>query len=453
VARAAKAPSSPTQILRDAAKSRAPVYLLVGEPSETEGIARRLIDVFVPEEKRSTNLETYEGRATPLATVLDSCRTVGLFGGGKVVWVREPGFLASGEKRSDIADALLTAWAADHRKQAADKLLLLAALAGWDQGELDATSFAALTKTKLKAFLGRDPGEGEGAILDAAKAAAQEAEMTVASHRDDGVLLEDFLESGAAGDTVLILTSTVADRRKRVFKTIDKRGVCAELTVARERSGAMTREAVEAIVDDVIASWGKTATPGARRAIAQRAGGAPGWLKAELEKLCLYVGDAEKIEEHDVAAIMRDLGESWVFDFTGALSQRDTVKALSLLRGLFAQGEPPLRLLAMISREIRILLAAREILSTSLARAWAPGTQYGRFRDQMLPGIPEEQKQMLGGMHPYVLYLALQNASRITAARLERALLELHDLDIAFKSSRTDPLIRMEAFVLGFARR
>ncbi len=439
-------------ILRDAAARRVPVYLLMGEPFQTEAMARRLIEVLVPADKRTVNLEIYEGRTTGLPQVIDSCRTVGLFGGGKVVWLREPTFFLSGDKRSDIADALFAAWGADRAKQAAEKLLVLAALSGWTQEDLERTSFASLNKTKSKALLGRELGTGEAQVLDAVAAQAREAGMSVASHKDESALLEEFLASGAAGDTVLIFTASTVDRRKRIFKEIEKLGICVDLAVERERSGALTREAVEAMIDEAVARWGKRLAPLARRAIAQRAGGDPGQLHAELEKVCLHAGDAAAIEESDVTAVMRDLGESWVFDFTGALAQRNIVKALSLLRGLIAQGEPPLRLLAMISREIRILLAAREILSTSLAKSWSSGTQFNRFRDQLLPLIPEDQKQLIAGMHPYVLYLALQNASRSKAANLERALVELHELDIAFKRSRTDPQIRLEAFVLGLAR-
>ncbi len=452
MAKPSNRPQGPAEIVRAANKTRAPVYLFVGEPFQTDDLARRLIEVLVPETDRAVSLEVFDGRTSPLPVILDSCRTVGLFGSGKVVWVREPAFFASSEKRGDIADALFAAWSADRRKQAADKLMVLAALAGWSQSNLEEATFAALAKAKTKAFLGRDPGDGEADELDAVKSAALEAEMTVASQKDDSALLEDFLTSGTAGDTVLILTTTVADRRKRVFKEISKLGVFADLKVERERSGAMTREVVERIIDEFMASREKSPSAGARRSITLRAGGDPGLLQGELEKVCLYAGDSQKIEEDDVRMVMRDLGESWVFDFTGALSQRNTVKALAQLRRLFAQGEPPLKLLAMISREVRILLAAREILSTSLARSWSSGMQFNRFRDQLLPTIPESQKQLVAGMHPYVLFLAMQNASRTSGARLEQALLELHDLDIAFKSSRTDPHIRMEAFVLNFAQ-
>ena len=47
-----------------------------------------------------------------------------------------------------------------------------------------------------------------------------------------------------------------------------------------------------------------------------------------------------------------------------------------------------------------------------------------------------------------MLYQCLQNASRTTAAVLQRAILALQELDVAFKSTPTDPRLRLEAFVL-----
>jgi len=445
--------ANPKAILRDAKKKPASVYLLTGEQDQCESLARELIEVLVPEKKRSVHLEVYEGRNTPLSTVLDSCRTLGLFGGGKVVWLREPAFLSSTEKRPEITDAMMSAWAAERRKQAAEKLLLLAALAGWSQQDLDSADFAKLPKTKAKSLLGRDMAGDDAAIVTAIQSYAAEAGLSVASQQDDGAMLESFLSSEAGGDSVLVLTASAADRRKRIFKQIQKAGVVAELKVDRERSGAMTREAVEQLIDDTLDRHGKRLGARGRQIVVKRAGPDPTQLKHELEKLCLYAGDDESISDDDTATLMRDLGESWIFDFTSALAQRNVTQSIALLRGLFAQGEPPLRLLAMMTREIRILLAAREILSTTLARSWNDRTTFNRFRDQLLPQIPDEQKQSIGGMHPYVLYLALQNASRTSMAKLRRALIELHELDIAFKSSRTDPQIRLEAFVIDLAGR
>ncbi|MGH7789938.1 MAG: hypothetical protein ACRERC_23930, partial [Candidatus Binatia bacterium] len=180
----------------------------------------------------------------------------------------------------------------------------------------------------------------------------------------------------------------------------------------------------------------------------QRAGTNLGPLASELEKLCLYVGDAPTVEEADVRASLRDLAESWIFDFTKALAQRQAAAAVAQLRALFAQGEHPLRLLAVIARELRLLLLAQDCLRGSLAGAWTPRTQYNAFRDRLLPTLSEDEKEALGPLHPFVLYQCLQNAGRIPGSTLQRSMLALQELDVLFKSTAADPRLRLEAFVL-----
>ena len=116
-------------LLAQAAAAPKSVYLFIGEPFQTEAAARALIDRLVPPEKRSFSLEQVDGRSTAIGPILDSLRTPSLFGGTKLIWVREPTLFLSGEKRGDIAEALFTALDEAHPLEAAEKLLVLAALA------------------------------------------------------------------------------------------------------------------------------------------------------------------------------------------------------------------------------------------------------------------------------------------------------------------------------------
>src|SRR5690242_2701258 len=100
-------PESPADAVLAAARTRpAPVYLLIGEPCDTEAVARGRIDLLVPPERRSFSLETYDGRGTPIGVILDSLRMPSLLVGTKVTWVREPTLFLSADKRGDIAEAL-----------------------------------------------------------------------------------------------------------------------------------------------------------------------------------------------------------------------------------------------------------------------------------------------------------------------------------------------------------
>ncbi|MBX3023965.1 DNA polymerase III subunit delta [bacterium] len=434
-----------------AAQRPLPVYLIIGEPFATEPVARALIDALVPPDKRSFSLEQYDGRSAPIGPILDSLRMPSLFGGTKLIWVREPTLFLSGEKRADVAEALFAAVEEERPLEAAEKLLVLAALAGWTQAELAAADWSAMSGSEQSALFGRRLDAGEAAVLDGLRALCAERGLTVSAFRDESGQLELYLASPSP-QTVLLFTASAADRRKRVVKTIQQGGAVLELAVQRERSGALSAESVDALIAGVVGGAGKRLTPGARQLLVRRAGSQAGVLAGELEKLCLYAGDAATIDEAAVRESVRDLAESWVFDFTKALAQRQAGAAVAQLRALFAQGEHPLRLLSLIARELRLLLLARDCLRGSLAGSWTPRTTYNTFRDRLLPTLDEDEKAALGGIHPFVLYQCLQNAGRVGGAHLRRAMLALQDLDIAFKSTPTDPRIRLEAFVLDFCR-
>jgi DNA polymerase-3 subunit delta len=441
------------EALLTAARERpAPIYLLVGEPFETEGLARSLIDVLVPAARRSFGLELYDGRTTAIGTVLDSLRTPSLLGGTKVIWVREPTLFLSGEKRGEVADALFAAADDERPLEAAEKLLTLTALAGWSQDQFAATDWRALEARDATALLGRSASAAERDVLERIAAVCRERGLGVAGYRDDSGQLEQFVAAGVPPNAVLIFTASAADRRKRIVKAIAEIGRLVELAVARERSGALAAESVDALIARIIGAAGKRLTPAARQLVQRRAGTQSGALAGELEKLCLYVGTAAAIDEPDVRASMRDLAESWIFDFTKALAQRQAGAAVGLLRALFAQGEHPLRVLSVIARELRLLLLARDCLSGSLAQTWTPRTQYTAFRDRLLPTLAPDERDAFGGIHPYVLYQLLQNAGRTTRAALERGILGLQDLDVVLKSTAVDPRVRLEAFVLDLCR-
>jgi DNA polymerase-3 subunit delta len=439
-------------LLASARRKPAPVYLLIGEPYETETAARALIDVLVPRQRRSFNLETYDGRNAAIGPILDSLRTPGLFGGTKVVWVREPALFLSGEKRSDAAAELFAAWSEERSAEAAERLLALAALAGWTQERFAATDWRSLSATEAAALFGRTITAAERDAAGAIAAFCAERQAAVGAQRDESGLVEEFLAAGVPPGNVLLFTAAAVDRRKRLVKVLREAGIVAEYAVQRERNGALSAASVEEIIDRVASAHGVKVAPAARRAIVQRAGRDQAQLAMELEKLCLYAADRDLVTEEDVRASVRDLAESWIFDFTRALAQRRAVPAIALLRALFTQGEHPLRLLALIAREVRLLLLARDCLADTLAGAWTPGVQYDVFRDRLLPRLGQTQREAFGNIHPYALYQCLQNAGGTSTAALQRAVLALQQLDVRFKSSSGDPKLLLESFVLDMCR-
>jgi DNA polymerase-3 subunit delta len=441
-------------LVRDAGQGTyKPVYLFVGEPFQTAAAAKSLVDALVPSARRDFNLEVYDGRTTPITRALDSARMHGFFAGVKVVWLRETTVFLSGEKRAEVTKALLHAWSEGREEEAAEKLLTLVALAGWPQEQFADTRWSSLSKTRVKEVFGDDLDAEQMAQLDALQGVCMARELTVGSYRDDGGVLIEFLDAGVPADTVLLLSASTVDARKRLYKRVEDLGVVLNLSAERERSGALSREAVEELLGQVLREHGKRLVPAARDVILRRAGADLALLASELEKLCLAVGERDSIGEDDVRRNVLDMAESWIFDFTGALSSRQIARALPLLRGLFDHGEPPLRLLAMIVREVRLLLVARECLDGALRGKWRPDLQYNAFQSRVLPHVDSDTSAAFGKGHPFVLFRRFQDASRLSARALRDAMTRLSDLDLRLKSSRTDPALLLEAFVIDWCGR
>lgn len=429
-----------------------PVYLFAGEPFQTTAAAKALIDVLVPESNRAFNLETYDGRTTPWARVLDSLRMRGFFAGPKVVWVRETTVFLSGEKRGDVAKRLFAAWADGDEQEAAEKLLSLVALAGWTQEQFAACDWSALSKTRLKEVFGEELDAAQQAQLPRVQSVCLARDLTVSAFQDDGANLLAALEGETLPQVVLVLTASTVDARKRLYKRIAEVGTVLDLSAARERSGALSRETVDELVSGLLADHGKRLDPQARELVLRRAGTDSGSVAAEIEKLCLSVGNRPNITADDVRDTMLDLAESWIFDFTSALSSCQAATAVGLLRDLMKQGEPALRLLAMIARETRLLLVARECLDGSLRGLFRPDLPYPAFQSRVLPKIDPETMAAFGKAHPFVIFKRLQDAARLSSQSLRRALIRLSDIDLRLKSTRTDPALLLEQFVVDWCR-
>lgn len=447
---AARHPELATLVREAAAGEHKPVYLLTGESVETATAAHALLDALVPAARRGFNLEIYDGRTTSIASVIDSLRTPGFFPGVKAVWVRETTVLLSSEKRSDLTKALFAAWSAGRAPEAMEKLLTLVALAGWSAEQFRSTRWAALAKTRVREVFGDELDAERLAQLDAVQAACVARDLSPSVQPDDSGLLLEFVDARLPSDAVLLLTASAVDARRRLFKRLREVGAVVDFTAARERSGALTRETVDDVVSHVIREFRKRLDPEAHQLIVRRAGTDLAALTAELEKLCLYVGDRPAITADDVRIVVRDLAESWIFDFTAALSTRQLGRALPLLRGLIDQGEPPLRLLAMIAREVRMLLVARESLEDTLRGKWRPDLSFNVFQTRVLPHLDEATRQAFGQAHPFVVYRRLQDAARLSVGTLRTALQELSELDLRIKSSSTDPALLLEAFVIDW---
>lgn len=109
-----------------------------------------------------------------------------------------------------------------------------------------------------------------------------------------------------------------------------------------------------------------------------------GLLASEVQKLAAYVGFSGQISERDVNAACATIGEHARWDYVNALTNRRGAEALAVLHDMLALRTPHEMILADITRSLRQLAAARQVVVEGgsyqqVARAAGAPPGRGRF--------------------------------------------------------------------------
>jgi len=122
-------------------------------------------------------------------------------------------------------------------------------------------------------------------------------------------------------------------------------------------------------------------------------------LELELDKLIQYVGERETIRQEDVVEAVSSQRGFSVFELLDHIGNGEKRLAVNSLRSLLRAGEAPLAILALITRQLRLLWQASDALergtsSTDLARALhLPPTVTKKYVQQCKAFSAEELRQ------------------------------------------------------------
>jgi DNA polymerase-3 subunit delta len=153
-------------------------------------------------------------------------------------------------------------------------------------------------------------------------------------------------------------------------------------------------------------------------------------LSNELEKLSLYAS-GDQLDLETMAEVLGRGRAQGVFKFIDAVASGDAGSALRQLGRLLEEGEPPLRILALLDRLVGQLRIAKD--------AQASGKKDSNLAG--LLGAPPSAAKAIG-----------ESARRLDRGFLRRAVEALADTDRLLKSSRLPHRVVMEGLVLELAR-
>jgi len=138
-------------------------------------------------------------------------------------------------------------------------------------------------------------------------------------------------------------------------------------------------------------------------------------LAGEIGKLASYAGKGSEISAADVRSLVTPTAESTVFEMIDALTAGRFAQAQNLLKGLIVMGENRVRILYMITRQVRLLCLARELLSAKKTQA---------------------DIQSALGVTSYGAKRLMEQVRRMKQESLEAAYNECVDAEFAVKSGR-----------------
>lgn len=192
--------------------------------------------------------------------------------------------------------------------------------------------------------------------------------------------------------------------------------------------------------EDQLAGWiarrvrkhGGQIAPDAAEALAAFVGRDLRRLDQEIAKLVTYAGPGQPITLEAVEALVPDTREASIFAFTDAVARRDARQALSVLHRLLEEGHPPLVLLSMVARQVRVILQVKELQGEGLSAS--------RMAREL-------------GVHPYVVEKALRQGAALSYQALERAYRLLLEADRAIKTGAQEPETALDLLVVEMCRR
>jgi len=150
-------------------------------------------------------------------------------------------------------------------------------------------------------------------------------------------------------DVLLVLVFGYFDKRTKFSKLVSSKGIVVECKA----------ETIKDIPSYVQKNYGKTITSGAVELIKRLAGSDALAAKNEIDKACLYVGDAENISEKDVAEICMDSAARNEWELTNYILKGDTAAVFKFLAELEKSGLDDMYRHAIITMAVTRLQEAR----------------------------------------------------------------------------------------------
>ena len=190
---------------------------------------------------------------------------------------------------------------------------------------------------------------------------------------------------------------------------------------------SLTGEELRRWIRDRVALEGAKITPQALRLLADLVGGNLWILHGEIQKLGLYKG-SEPIQEEDVRSLVAPVREASIFAGVDAILDNKPAVALRVFHQLLQSGANVTYILAMVARQVRLTILAKELKAQRLSDA--------------------EKARRLGISSGFPLKKTLEQEGRFSLERLKELHHQLLETDLSIKTGALEETIALELLVV-----
>jgi len=303
--------------------------------------------------------------------------------------------------------------------------------------------------------------------------------------KDETALIQEAIESGFPDNHLLLLTAEKVDKRRALYKTLKASGMIIDCSIPLGNRMA-DRKAQEAVLfecmNTIVSENGKSMDKKAFASLLDSTGFDPAIFAKNLEKLVSYAGERDAITADDVAALIARTKKDPIFELTGAISEKNVGKALSLIGSLLEDGLYPLQILSGITNHIRKLLLVKDFSETTFGnkKATQSGISYDYFKNNIVPAMiswDDQLKQYIEKQentmaddgdvsgtpganqpktdlilvknpnNPYPIFQTFLAADRFSKNELLNAMKQLGEADILLKTTGRDAKMVMDRLV------
>ncbi len=220
-----------------------------------------------------------------------------------------------------------------------------------------------------------------------------------------------------------------ADKRKKLYKVLDKAGIVLEADAIRASN---IGDWLQGKLQDLNKSMNRDAYEYFVGAVSSMQTVNLGFLSREMDKLAMFLGpDERRISKENLLQVFSDVPEISSFAMLNALGEGNTAKALQLFRRQLENGVYFALIMGLLARQVRLWWQAQCLQSQGVR---------GRALASHL------------GQPPFIAEKTGREANSFPSGVLKHALVMLSDADYGLKTGQGD-IVELEAVIIVLGNR